>query len=123
MRPRQLRSQWRFLEKLMVKKAGKSLTIFLQILNRMKFSPPDPPEGGIGGIFGHVTMRKRSKWRAKVHLFASCKAKIGTLMAEAKTLPHLCIHRYRNPHGEACIRAKMKHFRAVRGAFQRELKS
>ena len=35
------------------------------------------------------------------------KAKVGTLTAEAKTLAHLCTHRYRNPYCEACIRAKM----------------
>ena len=47
------------------------------------------------------------------------KAKVGTLMkAEAKTLAHLCTHRYRNPYCEACIRAKMKHYRTVRGAFK-----
>ncbi|CAE7187272.1 unnamed protein product, partial [Symbiodinium sp. CCMP2456] len=51
------------------------------------------------------------------------KAKIGTLKAEAKTLAHLCAHRYRNPYCEACIRAKMKHYRTERGAFKRELKS
>ena len=51
------------------------------------------------------------------------KAKIGTLKAEAKTLAHLCAHRYRNPYCEACIRAKMKHLRTERGAFKRELKS
>ena len=51
------------------------------------------------------------------------KAKVGTLKAEAKTLAHLCTHRYRNPYCEACIRAKMKHYRTVRGAFKRELKA
>eukprot|EP00439_Symbiodinium_sp_Y106_P034443 s6371_g4.t1 len=51
------------------------------------------------------------------------KAKIGTLKAEAKTLAHLCTHRYRNPYCEACIRAKMKHYRTERGAFKRELKA
>ena len=51
------------------------------------------------------------------------KAKVGTLKAEAKTLAHLCTHRYRNPYCEACIRAKMTHYRTVRGAFKRELKS
>ena len=51
------------------------------------------------------------------------KAKVGTLKAEAKTLAHLCTHRYRNPYCEACIRAKMKHYRTVRGAFKRDLKS
>ena len=51
------------------------------------------------------------------------KARVGTLKAEAKTLAHLCTHRYRNPYCEACIRAKMKQYRTVRGAFKRELKS
>ncbi|CAE7217131.1 unnamed protein product, partial [Symbiodinium sp. CCMP2456] len=51
------------------------------------------------------------------------KAKIGTLKAEAKTLAHLCTRRYRNPYCEACVRAKMKHFRTERGAFKRQLKS
>ena len=51
------------------------------------------------------------------------KAKVGTLKAEAKTLAHLCTHRYRNPYCEACIRAKMKHFRTEHGAFKRELKA
>ena len=51
------------------------------------------------------------------------KAKIGTLKAEAKSLAHLCTHRYRNPYCKACIRAKVKHFRTERGAFKRELKS
>ena len=51
------------------------------------------------------------------------KAKVGILKAEAKTLAHLCTHRYRNPYCEACIRAKMKHYRTVRGAFKRELKA
>ncbi|CAE7786659.1 unnamed protein product [Symbiodinium sp. KB8] len=51
------------------------------------------------------------------------KAKVGTLKAEAKTLTHLCTHRYRNPDCEACIRAKMKHYRTMRGACKRELKA
>ncbi|CAE6965643.1 unnamed protein product [Symbiodinium sp. CCMP2456] len=46
------------------------------------------------------------------------KAIIGTLKAEAKTLAHLCTHRYRNPYCEACVRAN----RTERGAFKRELK-
>ena len=51
------------------------------------------------------------------------KAKVGTLKAEAKTLAHLCTHRYRNPYCEACIRARMKHYRTVRGAFKRKLEA
>ena len=47
------------------------------------------------------------------------KAKVGTLMkAEAKTLAHLCTHRYRNPYCEACIRAKMKTLQDSPWSFQ-----
>ena len=47
-------------------------------------------------------------------------AKGGTLKAEAKSLAHLCTHRYRNPCCEACVRAEMKHYRAERSAPKRE---
>ena len=49
------------------------------------------------------------------------KAKVGTLKAEAKTLSHLCTHRYRNPYCESCIRAKMRRLKTRRGAFKRKI--
>ena len=51
------------------------------------------------------------------------KANGGTLKAEANSVAHLCAHRYRDPYREACFRAKMKRYRAERGAFKREMKS
>ena len=83
--------------------------------------PPDPPEGaGVGGI--PVDDDEREVEIEGEGLPAR-KAKVGTLKAEANTLAHLCTHRYRNPYCESCIRAKMKHYRTKRGAFQRELKA
>ena len=49
------------------------------------------------------------------------KAKRGTLKAEAKTLEHLCTHRFRNPYCEACVRAKMRHWRTHKNAFKRPI--
>lgn len=46
----------------------------------------------------------------------------GTLKNEAKEMRHLLTHRYKNPYCDACVRAKMKHFKTYRGAFKRELK-
>ena len=80
--------------------------------------PPDPPEGGVGDILDHDDEKEVEVEGAPVR-----KAKIGTLKAEAKTLAHLCTHRYRNLYCDACMRAKMKHFRTKRGAFQRETKA
>ena len=80
--------------------------------------PPDPPGGGIGDMeFGENDEREIDVEGE------GAPSKIGTLKAEANTLADLCTHRYRNPYCESCIRAKMKHFRTKRGAFQRELKS
>ena len=84
--------------------------------------PPDPPGGGIGDD----PLREDDDDReiqVEGEGAPPRKAKVGTLKAEANTLAHLCTHRYRNPYCESCIRAKMKHFRTRRGAFQRELKS
>ena len=44
------------------------------------------------------------------------------MKAEAKTLVHILTHRYKNPYCDACVRAKMKHFKSYRGAFRRKLK-
>ncbi|CAE7274956.1 unnamed protein product [Symbiodinium sp. KB8] len=55
-------------------------------------------------------MIERLKSKEKEHLFVKRK-----LEAEAKTLAHLCTHRYRDPYCE--------HFRTECGAFKRELKS
>ena len=83
--------------------------------------PPDPPGGGIGDVeFGEEDEREIE---VEGEGAPARKAKIGTLKTEANTLAHLCTHRYRNPYCESCIRAKMKHFRTKRGAFQRDLKS
>ena len=76
--------------------------------------PPDPPDEGDDDEREIEVEGEGAPTR---------KAKVGTLKAEAKTLAHLCTHRYRNPYCEACIRAKMKHHRTVRGAFKRELKA
>ena len=82
--------------------------------------PPDPPDDG-----DERAHREDDEREIEVEGEGAPirKAKVGTLKAEAKTLADLCTHRYRNPYCEACIRAKMKHFRTVRGAFKRELKS
>ena len=48
-------------------------------------------------------------------------SKRGALKSEAKTKEHLLTHRFKNPHGESCVRAKMKHRKTFRGAFQRKL--
>ena len=50
------------------------------------------------------------------------RAKKGTLKAEAKTLEHLCTHRFRNPYCEACVRAKMRRWRTHKNAFKRPIK-
>ena len=84
--------------------------------------PPDPPGGGVGDIPLHGDDDDR-EIQIEGEGAPPKKAKIGTLKAEANTLAHLCMHRYRDPYCESCIRAKMKHFRARRGAFQGELKS
>ena len=82
--------------------------------------PPDPPDEG-------DERRREEDDEREIEIEGegapTRKAKVGTLKAEAKTLSHLCTHRYRNPYCEACIRAKMKHYRTVRGAFKRELTS
>ena len=49
-------------------------------------------------------------------------AKRGTLKREANSLNHKLTHRYKNPYCDSCIPAKMKHFKARRGAYKRELK-
>ena len=84
--------------------------------------PPDPSGGGVGDIPLHGDDDER-EIQVEGEGAPPRKAKVGTLKAEANTLAHLCTHRYRNPHCESCIRAKMKHFRTRRGACQRELKS
>ena len=81
--------------------------------------PPDPPDEG--DERAHDDDEREIE--AEGDGAPTRKAKVGTLKAEAKTLAHLCTHRYRNPYCEACIRAKMKHYRTVRGAFKRELKT
>ena len=48
-------------------------------------------------------------------------SKRGTLKNEARSKLHLLTHRYKNPYCESCIRAKMKHRKTFRGAFQRKL--
>ena len=48
--------------------------------------------------------------------------KRGTLKIEAEHISHLLTHRYKNPYCDACVRAKMKHFKTFRGAFRRKLK-
>ncbi|CAE7949677.1 unnamed protein product [Symbiodinium sp. KB8] len=77
--------------------------------------PPDPPDEG-----ERVRDDDDREIEVEGEGAPTRRAKIGTLKAEAKTLAHLCTHRY--PYCEACIRAKMKHYRTVRGAFKRELK-
>ena len=47
--------------------------------------------------------------------------KRGTLKNEARSKLHLLTHRYKNPYCESCVRAKMKHRKTFRGAFQRKL--
>eukprot|EP00439_Symbiodinium_sp_Y106_P065650 s1162_g10.t1 len=84
--------------------------------------PPDPAGGGIGDVPLHDDDDEK-EIEVEGEGAPAKKAKIGTLKAEASTLAHLCTHRYRNPYCESCIRAKMKHFRTRRGAFQRELKT
>ena len=49
-------------------------------------------------------------------------AKRGTFKREANSLNHKLTHRYKNPCCDSCIRAKMKHFKTRRGAYERELK-
>eukprot|EP00435_Cladocopium_sp_Y103_P031652 s4552_g8.t1 len=48
-------------------------------------------------------------------------SKRGTLKSEARSKSHLLTHRYKNPYCESCVRAKMKHRKTFRGAFQRKL--
>ena len=48
-------------------------------------------------------------------------SKRGTLKNEARSKIHLLTHRYQNPYCESCVRAKMKHRKTFRGAFQRKL--
>ena len=48
-------------------------------------------------------------------------SKRGTLKNEARSKLHLLTHRYKNPYCELCVRAKMKHRKTFRGAFQRKL--
>ena len=50
------------------------------------------------------------------------KRKKGTLKHEADTLEHMVTHRYANPYCDACVRAKMRHFKTKRGAFKQQLK-
>ncbi|OLP93893.1 hypothetical protein AK812_SmicGene24167 [Symbiodinium microadriaticum] len=80
--------------------------------------PPEPPDGG-----RENEAEDDREIEVEGEGAPTRKAKIGALKAEAKTLAHLCTHRYRNPYCEACIRAKMKHYRTERGGFKRELKS
>ena len=47
--------------------------------------------------------------------------KRGALKHEAKTKNHLLTHRFKNPYCDSCVRAKMKHRKTFRGAFQRKL--
>ena len=54
---------------------------------------------------------------------ASRMVRRGTRKAEARTIQHLLTHRYRNPYFESCIRAKMRHYKTHRGAFNRRLKA
>ena len=48
-------------------------------------------------------------------------SKRGTLKNEARSKLHLLTHRCKNPYCESCVRAKMKHRKTFRGAFQRKL--
>ena len=48
-------------------------------------------------------------------------SKRGTLKNEARSKLHLLTHRYKNPYCESCVRAKMKHRKTFRGAFQHKL--
>ena len=48
-------------------------------------------------------------------------SKRGTLKNEGRSKLHLLTHRYKNPYCESCVRAKMKHRKTFRGAFQRKL--
>ena len=48
-------------------------------------------------------------------------SKRGALKNEARSKLHLLTHRYKNPYCESCVRAKMKHRKTFRGAFQRKL--
>ena len=48
-------------------------------------------------------------------------SKRGTLKNDARSKTHLLTHRYKNPYCESCVRAKMKHRKTFRGAFQRKL--
>jgi len=48
-------------------------------------------------------------------------SKRGTLKNDARSKLHLLTHRYKNPYCESCVRAKMKHRKTFRGAFQRKL--
>ena len=49
-------------------------------------------------------------------------ARPGSLKAEANSLVHILTHRYKNPYCETCVRAKMKHRKTRRGAFNRPLR-
>ena len=49
-------------------------------------------------------------------------ARPGSLKAEANSLVHILTHRYKNPYCEARVRAKMKHRKTKKGAFNRVLK-
>eukprot|EP00435_Cladocopium_sp_Y103_P068234 s172_g31.t1 len=48
-------------------------------------------------------------------------SKRGTLKNEARSKIHLLTHRHKNPYCESCVKAKMKHRKTFRGAFQRKL--
>ena len=50
-------------------------------------------------------------------------SKRGTLKNEARSKNHLLTHRYKNPFRESCVRAKMKHRKTFRGAFQKSWRS
>ena len=65
--------------------------------------PPDPPDEGDE----HKHDDDEKEIEVEGEGAPTRKAKVGTLKAEAKTLAHLCTHRYRNPYCEACIRAKI----------------
>lgn len=49
-------------------------------------------------------------------------ARPGSLKAESNSLVHILTHRYKNPYCETCVRAKMKHRKTRRGAFNRPLR-
>ena len=65
-------------------------------------------------------MMMSSMWMKKMEELGLL-SKRGTLKNEARSKLHLLTHRYKNPYCESCVRAKMKHRKTFRGAFQRKL--